>query len=78
MYDGFPPGPIANPSASAILSVLLAQETNYYYFVSGEGMTYFSETKEEHDQHIAEIVAAGQAQNMAEPYVPQTPAEGQP
>lgn len=54
---GLPPGPIANPSASAMLAALSPTKTNYYFFVSSGGTTYFSETKAEHDAYIAEIVA---------------------
>ena len=79
MYDGLPPGPIANPSASAMLAALMVPETNFYYFVSGSGVTYFSETKEEHDRHIEEIRQAEAALNMAEPNAPQTaPSEETP
>lgn len=56
-HNGLPPGPIANPSASAMLAALSPTKTNYYYFVSDAGVTYFSETKAEHDAYIAEIVA---------------------
>lgn len=55
LYDGFPPGPIANPSASAMLAALSPQTTDYYYFVAYKGTTKFSATKAEHDAYIAEI-----------------------
>lgn len=54
-YKGFPPGPIANPSASAILAALSPTDTNYYYFVANNGTTYFSATKAEHDAYIAQF-----------------------
>ena len=72
LYDGLPPGPIANPSASAMLAALMVPETSFYYFVSGNGVTYFSETKEEHDQRIAEIRQAEAAVSVAEPDAPQS------
>ena len=52
MFDGFPPGPIANPSASAMLAALSPQKTDYYYFVSNDNVTYFSSSKAEHDAYI--------------------------
>lgn len=55
LYEGFPPGPIANPSASAMLAALSPQTTDYYYFVAHKGTTKFSATKAEHDAYIAEI-----------------------
>ncbi|MBR4186760.1 MAG: endolytic transglycosylase MltG [Clostridia bacterium] len=77
-HDGLPPGPIANPSASALLAALTVQETPYYYFVSGMGTTFFSETKEEHDQHIAEIRAAAQASGGELTNIPQIYVEPEP
>jgi len=60
LYKGLPPGPIANPSASAILAALSPAQTGYYFFVSDGSVTYFSETKTQHDQYIADIVAKNQ------------------
>ena len=54
------------------------QETPYYYFVSGMGTTFFSETKEEHDQHIAEIRAAAQASGGELTNIPQIYVEPEP
>jgi len=54
-YHGLPPGPIANPSASAINAALAPENTGYYFFVSYGRETYFSSTKEEHDYYIAMI-----------------------
>ncbi|MBR4204776.1 MAG: endolytic transglycosylase MltG, partial [Clostridia bacterium] len=77
-HEGLPPGPIANPSASALLAALTPYETNYYYFVSDNGETFFSETKEEHDQHIddirKDILARIQAENPTPVILP--PEEG--
>ena len=56
-YEGFPPGPISNPSASAMLAALSPQESSYYFFFSYGSRTYFSETKDEHDRIIAELTS---------------------
>jgi len=56
MYEGLPPGPIANPSASAMLAALSPVSSNYYYFyyMSSQGRTVYSATKNEHDNYIAQ------------------------
>ncbi len=54
-YSGLPPGPIANPSASAILAALTPANSNYYFFISDGGVTKFSETRAQHEALIAEI-----------------------
>lgn len=55
-YEGLPPGPIANPSASALLAALSPVSSNYYYFyyMSSKGSTVYSSTKAEHDAYIAQ------------------------
>ena len=63
LYNGFPPGPISNPSASAMLAALSPTETSYYFFVANKGKTYFSETKDEHNAYIAQFKAEAQAAN---------------
>lgn len=65
-YEGLTPGPIANPSASAMLAALTPQETNYYFFYAYGGTSYFSETKAEHDaiiQQFKDKAAAQASQN---------------
>jgi len=57
LYDGLPPGAIANPSASALLAALQPQETKYYFFIANRGTTHFSETKAEHDALKAQFKA---------------------
>ncbi|MDO4271491.1 MAG: endolytic transglycosylase MltG [Candidatus Saccharibacteria bacterium] len=54
IYQGLPPGPIANPSLSALKAVANPATSNYYYFVAGEdGNTYYSETADQHNQAVA-------------------------
>jgi len=60
-YDGLPPGPISNPSASAMLAAVQPHETNYFFFIANKGMTYFSETKAQHDKYIEQF--RNEAQN---------------
>lgn len=54
LYAGLPPGPIANPSLSALQAVAFPAETPYYYFrarCDGSGLHDFSITFEEHLQN---------------------------
>jgi UPF0755 protein len=54
IYDGLPPGPIANPSLSALRAVAFPAETPYYYFrarCDGSGLHTFAVTFEEHLQN---------------------------
>ncbi|GAB4570238.1 MAG: endolytic transglycosylase MltG [Anaerolineae bacterium] len=51
LNPGLPPGPIANPSLSAIRAVVYPAESPYYYFradCAGSGYHVFAETFEEH------------------------------
>ncbi len=57
LYNGLPPSPIANPSASAMLAALSPQTSNYYFFIANKGVTYYSETKTQHEAYIAEFAA---------------------
>jgi UPF0755 protein len=53
-HPGLPPGPIANPSESAILSVLDPPSTPYFFFVAGSAKRHvFSRTLSEHERAIA-------------------------
>ena len=54
---GLVPGPIANPSNSAILAALNPSVTNYYFFVSSDTETYFSATLAEHQAAIAKVLS---------------------
>lgn len=49
---GLPPGPINNPSLSAIKAVIYPLKNDYWFFLAtNEGKTIFSRTKEEHDKN---------------------------
>jgi UPF0755 protein len=57
LYPGLPPGPIANPSLSALRAVAFPAQTPYYYFRSacdGSGRHSFAETFEEHQANACE------------------------
>lgn len=67
LNQGLPPGPIANPSASAIRAALYPADTKYYFFVSASSrLTYFSTTREEHEKNIAKIVEGDTAPETEE------------
>jgi UPF0755 protein len=54
LYTGLPPGPIANPSLSALRAVAFPAETPYFYFrarCDNSGLHNFSVTFEEHLQN---------------------------
>jgi len=52
-HPGLPPGPIANPGASAIAAVLSPASTDYLFFVaSGDGRHAFSRTLGAHEAAI--------------------------
>jgi len=58
VYPGLPPGPISNPSATAILSALYPSDKGYCYFVSGAEKTYFSTSYWQHLYYL-DLVASG-------------------
>lgn len=52
---GLPPGPIANVNASALEAVAHPATTSWLYFVTGDnGVTYFSQTLQQHQQYTAQ------------------------
>lgn len=52
---GLPAGPISNVSQEALAAVANPADTNWLYFVSGDdGVTYFSNTLEEHEALTAQ------------------------
>lgn len=53
-HPGLPPGPIANPSQSAVEAVIDPPDTPYFFFVAGRANRHvFSRTLSEHEQAIA-------------------------
>lgn len=58
LISGLPIGPIASPGKNAIEAAINPIETNYVYFLSdNEGVSYFFETYEEHQQKQRELIA---------------------
>ncbi|MDE8078533.1 endolytic transglycosylase MltG [Erysipelothrix rhusiopathiae] len=64
-YEGITPGPILNPSQSAIEAVINYSHHDYLFFVANVkadkndpdyGKIYYSKTFEEHDQRVKEIL----------------------
>lgn len=53
--DGIPAGPICNPSSTAIEAVLSPAQTDYYFFVSKDGVCYYSRTDAEHVAKCKEL-----------------------
>lgn len=57
IYGGLPPGPITNPTMSAIDSALYPDNTNYYYFVSkSNGRLLYATTYEQHMANIRSVM----------------------
>ncbi len=53
IYSGLTPGPISNPGTSALLAVANPTNTTAIYFLTGDdGMMYYSNTEEGHNQNI--------------------------
>ncbi len=62
-HAGLPPGPIANPGASALKAAMNPAHTNYLFFVAegnGSGRHRFSSTFEQHEKNV---IAYRRAQN---------------
>lgn len=55
---GYGPGPVTNPSLSAIKAAVEPTNNNYLYFVADvtTGKVYFSETQDEHDANVKKYV----------------------
>ncbi|MDR1300745.1 MAG: endolytic transglycosylase MltG [Candidatus Nomurabacteria bacterium] len=53
IYDGLPPGPIANMEYTAIQAVIYPASHEYFYFVAGDdGTTHYSATEDEHHAKV--------------------------
>jgi len=49
-YRGLPPGPISNPSLTAIKAAIYPEKNDYWYFLSdNQGNIYYSKTLEQHN-----------------------------
>ena len=56
-YPGLPPGPIGNPSLSAMIAVVRPEPNPYYYFLTApSGETIFSKTLDEHNANKAKYL----------------------
>ena len=55
---GYGPGPVTNPSLSAIKAAVEPTANSYLYFVADvtTGKVYFSETQDEHDANVQKYV----------------------
>ncbi len=55
LNPGLPPGPIANPGASALNATLQPEQTNFLFFMGcgGEGAHLFADNYETHQQNVA-------------------------
>jgi len=56
LYPGLPVGPIGNPGIDSIRAVLFPEKTDYLYFFSVSGTTYYSKTLDEHEAKIAKYL----------------------
>lgn len=55
LYEGLPPGPIANPGMACMDAILQAPKTSYFYFVADkDGHNYFAMTYEDHMKNVEE------------------------
>jgi len=54
---GLPPGPINNPSLSALRAALYPKSNPYYYYLTApDGTTYFAKTLDEHNRYKAQYL----------------------
>lgn len=56
-YPGLPPGPICNPSLSAITAVIYPTENNAWYFLTdSDGGVHYARTNDEQNENKAEFL----------------------
>ncbi len=56
VYEGLPPGPIANPGLESIEAAISPADTKYYFYVARrDGSHVFSKTAREHEAAIREL-----------------------
>jgi UPF0755 protein len=55
-YRGLPKGPISNPGMDSIIATLEPTKTDYLYYLSASGKTYFAKTLQEHATNKAKYL----------------------
>lgn len=61
-YKGWPPGPICNPGRAALEAAMRPAKTDDLYFLStGDGVTEFFKTYQEHQARLREVRANGES-----------------
>ena len=63
IHEGLPPGPISNPSATAMLAALNPSKNGYYFFVSDGRKTYFSADIYTHNYYLNMIRSQNEGSN---------------
>lgn len=62
--EGLPAGPICSPGLEAINAALYPAETDYYYFLSSsDGVFYYANTAEKHEQNIIDAALREEENN---------------
>lgn len=56
LHAGLPKGPIGSPSIESINAIISSTDSNYLYFLSAKGVTYFSKTLVEHNTKKAQYL----------------------
>lgn len=59
--EGLPAGAVCNPGLEAINAALYPADSDYYYFlVSADGVFYYAQTEEQHNQNIIDAELRGE------------------